>query len=370
MEKKWITEMDIARGLSISFVVLIHTLNIPIMNSKPPSVSYWGFNLLQAFIQFAVPCFILISSIMVSYHLKSDQIKLLPFYQKKLVKMVVPYLLWTAIFLAFQVLLNKIPLSSLLSVKHWLFWLFCGKAYTHLYFMSIIIQFYLLAPLLVKLVYATRTSLSLTLLINMSIQVGIYWVNKLYIYPVFPYPATLFIWYWCISTLGLWIGFNYAKWTTYINKYWPYILACFIALTSIYLYYKVQILSKVKFNTFYYQMTWYVFVILASILILHLSLKLDLLQNKMAKALTWVGELSFGIYMIHPLLTLLLSRIIKFSNPMLLSILTLVMTVGIIGFCGFIVILLQGNKVTSILFGRYKKINRSSSSSTSIKGEL
>ena len=192
-------EIGILRGIAICAVVAIHTFSIATTNVQV-GVASWAYQIFHNLIQFAVPCFIFISAILLSYPLKDKELDLKKFYIKKIYRIVIPYLLWTLFYLLLKVVLNQMAASELLNWKNWVFWLTLGKAYTHLYYMSIILQLYLFAPLLLRVVKGIQKRFKkydfiAVAVIATVLEASIYLLNKYYIYEHFKYHSTMMIWY-------------------------------------------------------------------------------------------------------------------------------------------------------------------------------
>lgn len=117
--------IQIFRAIAIIAVVLIHTT---------PG-GEWQV-LCKPFINFAVATFIFLSG----YLTKIDNDNWLAFYRKRIVRVAVPYLIWTLLY----GLLDSPSVNVVSLVKN----LLCANASTTLYYVFVYIQFVLLTPLL------------------------------------------------------------------------------------------------------------------------------------------------------------------------------------------------------------------------------
>jgi len=370
--KEKIGEIQILRGFAILAVVLIHLFNLGLTNVKAGMNGYWFFQIAHSLFQFAVPCFILISSITLAYTNQQGIINYKRFYISKFKRLVIPFFMWTFFFLIVKFIFNLSPEVSklyqlnsfvkgqLLSVDNWVQWLLFGKAYTHLYFMSIMIQFVIMAPMLLWLVrWITNKfkerSFAAVLYMAVLPQIAIYWINRLYIYSRFKYTATMLIWYWCILILGLWIGLNYKKFVCKISEFKYWIISASVVFAIIYIWYRIAIIKGEPISTFYYQMIYYLYVILASLSAFILSISMYDKRKVLSKYLNLIGRYSFGIYLMHPVITLIMSKIVKTSNVFFL-VTTIFIGVLIIMFvCVNITKRLEACKYTSFLVGKYQK---------------
>lgn len=351
MEKKWIPEIQIMRGIFIICVVLIHILYIPISRLNSSTMTYGIYYTFNRFIQFAVPGFILIASILITYNLQQEKMNVLKFYKRKINAVLMPYLFWSITYILCRYFVGAIEYKQLISISDWAFWIIFGKGYSHLYFMSVIIQVYLLAPLLIGIIKTIKKNFLITFIIGIGIQIIFYWINKFFIYKVFPYPATLFYWYFIIIWLGLWIGYNYNQWCQIIDKYFKLIIMIF--LTSMIFYIKLcfDIEWGKPINNFTYQMVWYVYVFFASAIILRISRAIILKGSSIKLLLNKIGKYSFSIYFIHPFIVTVIKDIVRTNNPTLLTLFTLIAPIIIITASIYIAKLLKLIKTVTLFQG-------------------
>ncbi|NLK97864.1 MAG: acyltransferase [Epulopiscium sp.] len=353
MKRQWIPEIQIMRGILIFCVVLIHVLYIPISRLNALTMTYSIYYAFNRAIQFAVPGFIFIASILMTYNLEQEKMDALKFYKRKINVILMPYLFWSVVYILCRYFVGAIEYQQLISVSDWAFWILFGKGYSHLYFMSVIIQVYLLAPLLIGLIQRLKKNHFVTLITGIGIQIIFYWINKLYIYKIFPYPATLFYWYFIIVWLGLWIGCNYSQRLQIMEKYFKPIL--FIVLISMGFYIKMcfDIELSRPINNFTFQMLWYVYVFFASTIILKVSRAITLRDNGIKFIFNKMGKYSFSIYLIHPFIVTALKDIVKTNNPIVLTLFTIIAPIMIIIASIFTAKFLQKMKSIVLFQGKF-----------------
>ncbi|NLM13456.1 MAG: acyltransferase family protein [Epulopiscium sp.] len=175
-------------------------------------------------------------------------------------------------------------------------------------------------------------------------------ISFIFIYKIFPYPATLFYWYFIIVWLGLWIGCNYPQWLQIIDKYFKIIFLTALGFMGGYLKICFDIELGRPINTFTYQMIWYGYVFFASIIVLKLSRIIVLKNNGIKLLLDKMGKYSFSIYLIHPFFVTVIKDVVRTNHPVLLMLFTIIAALFIIIASIFIAKLLQKMK-TVILFG-------------------
>lgn len=363
-------EIGILRGLAICAVVAIHTFSIATTNVTV-GVASWAYQIFHNLIQFAVPCFIFISSVLLSYPLREKELDLKKFYIKKVYRIVIPYLLWTLFYLLVKILTRQMEVNELFQWKNWAFWITLGKAYTHLYYMSIILQLYLFAPLLLAAVRGIQKLFKkfdfiAIVVISIVLEVGIYLLNKHVIYQHFKYHSTMMIWYIYLILIGIWVGFNYERFKVGLKKYIALIWGLFGINMIIYIGYVVLKVKKVSFNTMWYQLNWFAYAIFAILILLWVCLMIQEknIQKPLIRAVEILGDYSFGIYLMHPVITYILRKLIHITQPILLLVILVVAYILMMLICIGIIKILRMNKWTNTIIGEYtlwKKSNKDTS---------
>lgn len=118
------------RAAAVFAVVLIHTC--------PPG--YWQV-LLRPFINFAVAAFLFLSG----YLTGTDRSDWGAFYKKRIVRVIIPYIVWTLLYTTYNFIGNEFEF------KRYIINLLTTKSTQTLYYIFVYIQFVLLTPLLGKL---------------------------------------------------------------------------------------------------------------------------------------------------------------------------------------------------------------------------
>lgn len=357
MEKN--REINILRGIAMCAVVGIHTFSICVSNVTSGR-SGWAYLIFHRLLQFAVPCFVFISAIMLSYTLHGNKLKLKPFYTKKFMRIVVPYLLWTLFYIVFRLVTHQLQLGELKSAGNWWTWMLLGKSYTHLYYMSVILQLYLLTPILLAFVrgiqklFKQYDFIALVIII-IGLQAGVYYLNKYFIHKYFIYQATMVIWYLYMILLGIWIGFNYERFKEGLKKYSLVVWALFGVNAIIFIRYIICLKKEVPINTALYQFNWFAYSLFATLCLLHICLLIreKNIHYKIIKSVEIIGDYSFGIYLMHPVLTYILRKIIHISQPYLLLIVIIISYISMMLICIGIIKILKCNKWMSIIVGEY-----------------
>ncbi len=296
---KRLDEIDTLRGLSALSVILIHVSGFYVAFS---SIGFYS----NQIVRFAVPIFILLSGFSLYY---SDSTRkpdaYASFILKRLQKIFMPYLLWSSVYLLLRILEG----GKTHTLKEIGTILLHGQASYHLYFIIIIMQLYLIYPLLRKAVQRFgRWTLVISFLITLYYQTGIYLrAVKLDILPIkrilFENYMVLFTWVF-FFVLGMMLAKHFDRFLAWADhKVIPAVLwvlsAALLILDSrltktheLSIRPSVMLYSVISFLFLYQICRW-------------LKKHLPMIE----KTLLWISGQSFFIYFCH---ALVLSRLIKY----------------------------------------------------------
>ncbi len=143
--KKHYKFIDLATVVSALAVVFLHT-NAIFWGLKPGAKHWLSANLIETIFIFAVPVFFMISGATLMDYIKKYNTKV--YFKKRLKRAFVPYIIWSFIGLALQVLLFKTVAPDLVNVKYILNGLFSGSLVWIYWFFIPLFICYLAIPLL------------------------------------------------------------------------------------------------------------------------------------------------------------------------------------------------------------------------------
>ncbi|MDD9265772.1 acyltransferase [Paenibacillus sp. GCM10023248] len=302
-----LSEIDLVRGIAILAVVVIHATSgatlLPI-----GSVSQGVFFFINKASLFTVPLFIWISGLVLfySYYDRWEPGMTRGFWTKRLRRIVVPYVLWSL----FYYLYNQIMFHGTVrwDTVHFVKLLISGNASYHLYYMVIIVQFYILFPLLMTVVKRFAWLRQALIPLGIGVQALFYVIHN-EVYPL-PEYASLFVGYASLFAFGAYTGIHYEELTAWASRHRQWIRgltglagAAFAGMMLLHQYGLMPV-----------RHTWFELVLLVYCMAVPLcSLRWSQVRiahgTKLSSLLAALGAASFGIYLAHPALLTLWDRL-------------------------------------------------------------
>ena len=318
-----IEEIIFLRGFAILAVIAIHTTGyfteIKSYNTLV-LLNLWT----DIFSQFAVPVFISISGFVLARNYRFD-FSLIKFYKKRIHSIIPQYLIFSVLYTVFNnwAVIQSNPLKSnfallLNNILH-------SDASYHLWFFSIIIQFYILYPLIIK-IYAfckridkAEFLLALLLIIQILWMVGIHSSS-------FSFIKLNFISFLFYFGLGIYASDHFDQFRKSANRLTPIYLIMSLALTlgsSFFII--IGLTTGYSYNSIpaYFfmgaELVYPILRIATFLLFFDLAARLVGKKNILAKVVSRIGDYSFGIYLIHiffnqTAITILKGMAIDYSN--------------------------------------------------------
>ncbi|RXG21696.1 acyltransferase [Leeuwenhoekiella marinoflava] len=291
---------DLLRGLAIIAVISIHSTGIGYTFDN----SSLNFNITviwRQLINFAVPLFIAISGFFLANKKVDSKKSYLQFIKKQVPRVLIPYLLWSVVYLGIAYLRGT-PLLSLI------YRLVTFSSSVPFYFILLIIEYYLLLPLLQKL--GTSKGLVIAALIS-GLSCFLIFCFKYFTEISLPIFVTGSAPSWLIFfVLGIYLRNNTIKLN---NRALILLLISGLVLSIIETYilydhfndigYSV---TAVKFSSFVYS----TFVIL-------FAFKNANRNFSKRKLLAYIGEISFGIFLSHIFFMMLIKPVMNKLLPIL-----------------------------------------------------
>lgn len=312
MEQR-ITYYDSLRGIAIIAVVFIHSFSFKDDSMMAESIIF------RQMINFSVPLFLALSGFFLANKNFTSKNDFIDFLKKQIPRVYVPYAVWSCVFIFLNVILLK-QRSMIGMLKNFVFF----QTAPIFYYVALILQYYLLLPILKKYL---KKALLYSVIISFSICIFIF-LNK-YFSQVFPpliiYAGNFLTWI-IFFVLGMYLRNNKFKVKPYVIVgfiFFFLILSVLETYVQILLFGKItDAVSAVKISSFLYS---------ASVIIFFLN------YERKWKIFSNIGQLSYGIFLMH-LLTLILIKsilsklnftLMSFSSEILIGIINVAVSYGV-----------------------------------------
>lgn len=217
------------KGIGIAEVFVHHSFASSARKfSTEGSAEWWSLMLANRILHFAIPTFLLVSAILLARSLsRGSKMPLGRYAERRLLRTVWPYLIWSAIYLLFRAFVVRSgtdadPYQASLpgfyivgpkvlldgsSVAHDLIW---GKSYFHLYFLSVLVQLSVLVPVLVWVLRRRKLAFAGIVAISGASQLAFLILQRSWFR--LESPASLALSYCPAILIGVWLGLHWGRW--------------------------------------------------------------------------------------------------------------------------------------------------------------
>ncbi|HSW97850.1 MAG TPA: acyltransferase family protein [Candidatus Saccharimonadales bacterium] len=286
--KNYNLSADIIRILAAFFVIFSHSTDRFVMYTTLNTSSAWHIiYYMNTLSRIAVPLFVVLSGYLLLNREKITTVK--TFYNKRFSRVLYPFIIWLIIYYLWEQYFDQVILTP-----GFIFQSLWGAGIWHLYFLIIIMELYLITPL-IEHFNATRTRKQQTILFwsLLALSVVCSLIVNLHI-NIQALSLTIFIPY-----LGYYYAGGYLR-EVKVNKLWT-ILFLILYLILAYVTNLIANGNTTSYIIFNFSptllpMTLFLFLALKDI---HLHFKKDLFSNRVVNIISYVGRTTFGIYLLH-----------------------------------------------------------------------
>jgi len=332
-------ELDAYKGIAILAVLIIHlsgNLMSRLEVMSPPMVAVAALNRIC---QFAVPAFLMLSAFLNGGSLMrgASQEK---FFGRRFRRALWPYILWSAAGIAINTANGqfKWTYGCILYTMLW------GKAYYHLYFLSLVLQLYLLLPFAVRL-FRARPPFWLAAAVTIAVQGGIYYLNR-YVHTLHVMSSMIF-WFLPVVSLGLWLASREDDIPGMLKRNVAAVAAAVAVSLFIYLPQAMAMVCGHTVNTCLYQAGQWLYSAGASFLLMCIVFVIPGLGK--SAALRYLGVYSMQIYLVHPFVMTALDIYLGKGFPIVPAI--VIYTVAVITVPLLLAKMADRARISAVLFG-------------------
>lgn len=297
-QNKYIFEIHFLRAFACLLVVGVHVSATNYgMNEETWN---WFTYFMNQYGRFGTTIFAVISGFLLFYQVKRKGFELGRFLQSRFLKIVLPFLIWSA---AYRCLLYYYDMQTLGDPVDEITKILMGDSFYHLYFVAIVVQFYLIFPFLQK-IFRTQTLVLIFTVIALIISYNLYSFNpgiegKLGEFLTGKSFMPIWIFYFAF---GGFMAYFWDEIVGFATKR-PWKMLAVILLVSAGAVYEYQTIGYVS-NRRLTNLFNIPALSIAIIGIYPLLAKLSIVK----KTLTVIGQYSMGIYLVHPMILYLFAR--------------------------------------------------------------
>ena len=148
--RKEIKELYYIRAIAAMGILIIHATGGFAVHSEYGSKAMYLGIFLNQFFRFGSPIFMMVSGLVLFYNYRSmDEFDTGRFYKKKVKFILLPYTIWSTVYFLYTSYINGLPINGERLIGYGR-GLLLGENFSHLYFIFLIFQFYIILPLLIK----------------------------------------------------------------------------------------------------------------------------------------------------------------------------------------------------------------------------
>lgn len=149
MTKGHLREIDILRVFGLITIVTIHSISFFVLLSGVNTLGHTLQELAVNLLRYGRYVFMFVTGMVLFYSYRERKINVRSFYKRRLQNLVIPYAIWTAVYLFISRSSGLVEWSGAAGfIAMWFANLLNGNAFYHLYYIVVTIQFYLLLPVL------------------------------------------------------------------------------------------------------------------------------------------------------------------------------------------------------------------------------
>jgi len=316
-----IPELSIVRAIAIIGVLSVHSTSVAVSTGMIDSNWFFLYNFANIFLKFGTTTFIFLSSFVLfyNYYARPFTAKLVTnFYKRRMLYIIVPYIVFSLFYYFLRLYQSGAipPVGDMISdiasrLLH-------GNAYTHLYFVFISVQFYLMFPIFLWLFKKFPRLTPWLIVFGIVAQWSFFLINKYVLETPVKARGSWSLSYFSYYFLGAYLGIHWDKCKNWLivckDNFTKSRLVGWLALalvwltaglTHVYIWHQMR-LKLDSYNTSFIDAVWNLHALTTALVLLMLSFIIYRMgSGVLNKLLMRLGELSFGIYLFHPFVLLI-----------------------------------------------------------------
>ncbi|MDR2665268.1 MAG: acyltransferase [Oscillospiraceae bacterium] len=264
------------------------------------------------FLSFAMPGFVFMSAMKQTLKYEAAPFEYGRFMLGRLRRVYAPYVIWTAVYYAFFTFVaHYFPFRF----GDLLVYILNGTLSAQFYFVIIVMQFYLITPLLAK--FARRVKPVPGLVAALLVTAAAKYFQIYFPAELMPMPADYFFpMYMIYWMLGVYCGLCFENFTRFAKKRAAWLIAAFAAVAALHL----PMMYRAAMGASVYRLSEYVHILYRSCAVVALFAAAETLRplsGKLARAVESLHARTFSVYLSHVLVLVITTRAIDAIFPSL-----------------------------------------------------
>lgn len=305
--KKYSRELNYLNAISCICVILIHVLSSGISGLRKDSIELLIIYFPWKIAAYVVPCFLFTGAIKMCFSFEAKE-SYFKYIYKRFFKIFVPYCIWVVIYFIYFAKIGWVEksLSALLR------YIIVGDLSAQFYYVIVVMQFYLLAPLWKWVVNKIPHYIAIptSVLITMFMY---HFDSFLYSFGIqFEHRSRLFVTYLAFFVIGLYVGKQYDAFKESLVKNKGYVISAFIPVLL------VSIFSYIQFTKGLYLIDGDVLKFFTDLLSIFILLTLCILiensksviSDIIKRILTFIHNASFSVFLSHCLVLQIITNLL------------------------------------------------------------
>lgn len=363
---KRLEEIQFARAFAMFTVLFVHFSSTGLTAMPVTSEMFYVYSTFNTIGKLGVPVFFFLSGLVLFYSYNKRPFTketMMSFYKKRMKFIIIPYVMISIFYFVAKTVIynNYASLNEML--QQFFNQLLMGKAYTHLYFLFVLIQFYLVFPFILYVFKKVKVRVFPVLIISIIIQFAWFYINKNYIQV--EARGSIFLSYISFFLFGAAVGVNYLQldqwWDENKKKFSIAIVTLFMIALVPLMFVDMSIragtiaewLPSSPYRSYIFDWLWVFLGVTGGVMTLWMGkMVIRLNSNHLSNFLNQLANLSFGIYLIHPFFLIFFRAWLPGTSPLVFHGWQLFTAIAITAICWILTSVINKNKYGWIIIGK------------------
>lgn len=289
--KEKLYELDYMRFIACFAVMIVHITATGVEGYIHGSFPHIVTLIVNRSFKFTTPIFIFLSGVTSFYSYRNREFKYFTFIKKRLSNVLVAYLIWSVIYYAVYI---RLGYHAYFDMRFFIDNIFIGKMSYHLYFVIIITQMYIVGPIFYKILKNSDKKILILIISAIFTALCAEYLR-------FENADRVFLKYIFFYMLGIYLTFDYEKFTSFLMKNKWLLIAGYVVIGLIY-----TVVSYMNMNIYIY--VWFAFSLISIFFVYIVGLMMKDAFKRHYGFIRLFGQSSYYIYLMHPLVLTLAIR--------------------------------------------------------------